>query len=97
MTNFEKIATSPETLGTFLASLSIVSGRWDEAFRRTFCDRCPAENCDGQDCPHKAERGNPLRWLTQEAGRRVCCETVQERPLYVGGRTKRAKNCILTI
>ena len=43
MTNFEKIAASPETLGTFLASLPIASGPWDEAFHRTFCDGCQAE------------------------------------------------------
>ena len=68
MTNFEKITASPETLGTFLASLPIASGPWDEAFHRTFCDGCQAEDCDGQDCLHKMERGNPLWWLMQEAG-----------------------------
>ena len=67
MTNFEKIAASPETLGTFLASLPIASGPWDEAFHRTFCDGCQVEDCDGQGCPHKVERGNPLWWLMQEA------------------------------
>ena len=68
MTNFEKITASPETLGTFLASLPIASGPWDEAFHRMFCDGCQAEDCDGQGCPHKVERGNPLWWLMQEAG-----------------------------
>lgn len=68
MTNFEKIAASPETLGTFLASLPIASGPWDEAFHRTFCDGCQAEDCGVQDCPHKVERGNPLWWLMREAG-----------------------------
>ena len=67
MTNFEKITTSPETLGTFLASLPIASGPWDEAFHRMFCDGCQVEDCDGQGCPHKVERGNPLWWLMQEA------------------------------
>ena len=67
MTNFEKIAASPETLGTFLASLPIASGPWDEAFHRMFCDGCQVEDCDGQGCPHKVERGNPLWWLMQEA------------------------------
>ena len=67
MTNFEKIAASPETLGMFLASLPIASGPWDEAFHRMFCDGCQVEDCDGQGCPHKVERGNPLWWLMQEA------------------------------
>ena len=67
MTNFEKITETPETLGTFLASLPIASGTWDEAFHRMFCDGCQAEDCDGQDCLHKAERNNPLWWLMQEA------------------------------
>ena len=67
MTNFGKITASPETLGTFLASLPIASGPWDEAFHRMFCDGCQVEDCDGQGCPHKVERGNPLWWLMQEA------------------------------
>ena len=67
MTNFEKITASPETLGPFLASLPIASGPWDEAFHRMFCDGCQVEDCDGQGCPHKVERGNPLWWLMQEA------------------------------
>ena len=67
MTNFEKITASPETLGTFLASLPIASGPWDEAFHRMFCDGGQVEDCDGQGCPHKVERGNPLWWLMQEA------------------------------
>ena len=67
MTNFEKITASPETLGTFLASLPIASGPWDEAFHRMFCDGCQVEDCDGQGCTHKVERGNPLWWLMQEA------------------------------
>jgi len=67
MNNFEKITASPEALGTFLASLPIASGPWDEAFHRMFCDGCQVEDCDGQGCPHKVERGNPLWWLMQEA------------------------------
>ena len=67
MTNFEKITASPETLGTFLDSLPIASGPWDEAFHRMFCDGCQVEDCDGQGCPHKVERGNPLWWLMPEA------------------------------
>jgi len=30
MSNFEKVAASPETLGEFLASLPISDGPWDE-------------------------------------------------------------------
>ena len=67
MNNFEKITASPEALGTFLASLPIASGPWDEAFHRMFCDGCQVEDCDGKRCPHKAERNNPLWWLMQEA------------------------------
>lgn len=67
MTNFEKIAASPETLGTFLASLPVASGPWDEEFHKMFCDGCPSENCDAENCPHNAERNNPTWWLTKEA------------------------------
>jgi len=40
MSNFEKVAVSPETLGAFLASLPIADGPWDEQFHRQFCDGC---------------------------------------------------------
>ena len=86
MTNFEKITASPETLGTFLASLPIASGPWDEAFHRTFCDGCQAEDCDGQDCPHKAERNNPLWWLMQEAEVEQDTPPLERRPMWRGGR-----------
>ncbi len=62
-TNFEKITASPETLAAFLGGLPALSGPWDDAFHRTFCDDCPSENCDAENCPHNAERGNPLWWL----------------------------------
>ena len=63
MTNFEKITASPEALGEFLASLSVAGGPWEEEFHRMFCDGCPAENCDDENCPHNAERNNPTWWL----------------------------------
>ena len=63
MSNFENITVSPEALGEFLASLPVAGGPWEEAFHRMFCDGCPAENCDGENCPHNAERNNPTWWL----------------------------------
>ena len=69
MTNFEKIAASPEALGEFLAALNVASAPWEEDFHRTFCDSCGAENCDAENCPHSDERENPLRWLNKEAAR----------------------------
>lgn len=67
MNNFEKITASPEALGEFLASLAVAGGPWEEAFRWMFCDGCPVENCDGENCPHNVERNNPTWWLMQEA------------------------------
>lgn len=67
MNNFEKITASPETLGAFLASLSIKTGPWDESFYKEFCDSCEQENCDAENCPHQDVRNNPLWWLTQAA------------------------------
>lgn len=58
--NFEKITASPEALAAFLSSLPVLSGPWDEAFHRRYCDACPAENCDG--CENRA-LNNPLWWL----------------------------------
>lgn len=62
-TNFEKITESPEALAAFLSSLPVLTAPWDESLYRTFCDDCPSENCDAENCPHNAERGNPLWWL----------------------------------
>ena len=62
-TNFEKITASPAALADFLGSLPTLSGPWDDSFHRAFCDACPAENCDAENCPHNAERDNPLWWL----------------------------------
>lgn len=65
MTNFEKSTAAPEALGEFPASLTVAGGPWEEAFRRTFCDGCQSESCDAENCPHNAERNNPLWWLVQ--------------------------------
>lgn len=67
MNNFEKITASPETLGAFLASLSIETSPWGESFRKQFCDSCERENCDEGSCPNQDVRNNPLWWLTQAA------------------------------
>lgn len=60
-TNFEKITASPEALAAFLSSLPVLSGPWDEAFHRRYCDACPAEECG--ECENKA-LNNPLWWLS---------------------------------
>lgn len=69
MTNFEKVAASPETLGAFLSSLPIATGPWDELFHRQFCDSCidscGTKNCDTPGCPHQDKRNNPAWWLMQ--------------------------------
>ncbi len=67
MSNFEKVAASPETLGAFLSSLHVATGPWDESFHRTFCDSCERENCDVEHCPHQDTRNNPT--LVAETGR----------------------------
>jgi len=65
MSNFEKVAASPEALGAFLFSLHVATGPWDESFYRDFCDSCERENCDVEHCPHQDERNNPTWWLKQ--------------------------------
>ena len=67
MTNFEKITRSPEALADFLGSIMAIDCQWDHDFARAFCDDCPRENCDKDQCPHTEERNNPLWWLRQEA------------------------------
>ncbi len=62
MTQFEKITQSPETLGAFLAALSVIDGPWDTEFQARFCAGCAAENCDA--CPNQRFRNNPGWWLT---------------------------------
>ena len=62
--NFEKIAESPEALAAFLSSLPVLSGPWDEAFHRRYCDACSAEECGG--CENKA-LNNPFWWLSLAA------------------------------
>ena len=74
MKNFEQIAETPEALGAFLAALPVADGPWDAEFRRVFCTACSAENCDGDNCPHSAERNNPLWWLNKG--------TAQDAPDY---------------
>ena len=63
-TNFEKITASPEALAAFLSSLPVLSGPWDEAFHRRYCDACSAEECGG--CENKA-LNNPFWWLSLAA------------------------------
>ncbi len=63
MSNFEKVAASPETLGAFLSSLHVATGPWDESFHRDFCDSCERENCEVEHCPHQDTRNNPTWWL----------------------------------
>lgn len=82
MTNFEKFTETPEALGALLASLTVADGPWDAEFHKVFCDGCPAENCDAENCPHNAERNNPLWWLMQTAEG----EPVARRPVWRGGR-----------
>lgn len=67
MSNFEKIAATPEALGAFLASLPVATGPWDESFREKFCASCEREDCDAEHCPHQDKRNNPTWWLTQTA------------------------------
>lgn len=67
MTNFEKVSRSPEALAEFLGALPVLSGPWDEDFHRVFCDGCASQNCDAENCPHSAERNNPLWWLLRAA------------------------------
>lgn len=74
MNNFEQIAATPEALGAFLSALPVADGPWDAEFRRVFCAGCSAENCDGDNCPHSAERNNPLWWLNKG--------TAQDAPDY---------------
>ena len=71
MTNYERITATPEALGAFLETLPIASGPWDVEFHRTFCKDCTAANCDGGNCPHNAQRNNPLWWLMQDGGREL--------------------------
>lgn len=63
MTNFEKVAASPETLGAFLSSLPVVNSPWEEAFHKMFCADCEREDCDAGPCPHQDARTNPTWWL----------------------------------
>lgn len=65
MTEFERVAKSPEALCAFLQSLPILEGPWDAAFQRQFCAGCGKVSCDdGSRCPHEDKRNNPGWWLT---------------------------------
>ena len=77
MKNFEQITATPEALGAFLAALPVADGPWDTEFRRVFCAACSAENCDGGNCPHSAERNNPLWWLMQDTEQKHKTELFQ--------------------
>lgn len=66
MTEFERITQSPETLGTFLASLPCIDGPWDTEFHKRYCSACIEPECDR--CPNEDFRGNPGWWLALEAG-----------------------------
>ena len=69
MKNYEKITQSAESLARFLKSLPILDGPWDEMFEQRYCGGCHAERFDwncNKNCPHKAERHNPMWWLEME-------------------------------
>ena len=53
MSNFEKVAVSPEALGEFLNSLTVIHSPWEKEFQRTFCAECKRKSCDGRPCPHR--------------------------------------------
>lgn len=65
-TNSEQITASSEALGHFLAALPVLSGPWDGAFHRMYCDACAAEECTG--CEHMPTN-TPLWWLDLPAER----------------------------
>ena len=69
MSNFEKLAASPEVLGAFLESLTVINSSWEREFQKKFCAECKRPDCDGTPCIHKDKRDNPLLWLTQAAER----------------------------
>ncbi len=98
MSNFEKVAASPETLGAFLSSLHVATGPWDESFHRDFCDSCERENCDVEHCPHQAERNNPTWWLTQAAeGERETAEQTANIVVWRNGRLVLEPGAIIQI
>ena len=65
MTNYDRIAETPEALGAFLAYLPIANAPWDDEFHKQFCADCLYLGCDS--CPHEQFRNNPLWWLNREA------------------------------
>ena len=83
-TYFDQITASPAVLAEFLASIPALETPWDEAFQRTYCAACSAENCDAENCPHQAERGNPAWWLKQTAEATPSDKDVTPRPRFKG-------------
>lgn len=65
MTKFEQLTASPEILGTFLTSITVINSPWEEAFHKEFCVGCCQEDCEPV-CPHQDKRNNPTWWLTQK-------------------------------
>lgn len=66
MNNYQQITQTPEALGAFLRSLTVVEGPWNTEFQVRFCAGCQTENCD--TCQHGAVRNNPDWWLTLDVG-----------------------------
>jgi len=98
MSNFEKAAASPETLGTFLSSLNVATEPWDESFHRTFCDSCKQENCDVEHCPHQDTQNNPTWWLTQAAeGERETAAQTANIVVWKNGRLVLEPGAIIQI
>ena len=61
MSNFEKITETPEALGAFLESLTVINSPWEDGFHKAFCGTCGKTDCG--ICPHQDKRNNPLWWL----------------------------------
>ena len=61
MSNFEKITETPEAMGAFLESLTVINSPWEDGFHKAFCGTCGKTDCG--ICPHQDKRNNPLWWL----------------------------------
>lgn len=71
MNVFQKITATPDELAAALERLPIMTGPWDTAFHRAYCDACAAECCDPDangagGCPHQEIRGRVIRWWLAE-------------------------------
>lgn len=62
MTEYQRITESLDTLAAMLERLPVLSGPWDDAFHRAYCDACPLQDCDGENCPHQEIRRRRIRW-----------------------------------